>query len=52
MSPWGLSAEQLRALLQLLDMANAMRPELERALAAKVEPARKAVETRRKGGDD
>ena len=52
MTPWSLSAEQLRALLQLLDMANAMRPEIERALAAKVEPARKAVATRRKEGSD
>jgi sugar/nucleoside kinase (ribokinase family) len=46
-SVWGLTAEQLRALLQLLDMANAMRPEMERALAAKIEPAAKAVATKR-----
>ena len=48
MSPWSFSADQLRALLQLLDMANQMRPELERALAAKSEPAIKAHITRRK----
>jgi hypothetical protein len=54
-SVWGLTAEQLRALLQLLDMANAMRPEMERALAAKSEPAGKPIggSKRKEGrGDD
>jgi uncharacterized protein (DUF1778 family) len=51
-SIWGLTAEQLRALLALLDMANAMRPEMERALAAKSEPAHKAHATRRKEGKE
>lgn len=50
MNPYSFTADQLRALLALLDMANKLRPELERALAQKVEPANKAVRTRR--GDD
>jgi hypothetical protein len=52
MSPYSFTADQLRALLDLLNMANKLRPEFERALAARSAPAVKAVNTRRGGGDD
>jgi hypothetical protein len=52
MNPYSFTADQLRALLALLDMANNLRPEFERALAQKIEPAIKAVRTRRGEGDD
>ena len=51
MNAYSFTADQIRALLALLDMANKLRPEFERALAQKVEPAKKAVRTRQ-GGDD
>lgn len=52
MNAYSFSAEQIRALLALLDMANKLRPEFERALAQKTAPAVKAVRTRQGGGDD
>lgn len=52
MNAYSFSAEQIRALLQLLDMANKLRPEFERALAQKMAPAAKAIRTRRGEADD
>ena len=49
MNPYSFTADQLRALLDLLDMANKLRPELERALAQRIAPAAKAV---RKAAND
>lgn len=51
MGLWGFTAEQLRALLQLLDMANALRPEIERALASKGPPS-KPTRRSKEGSDD
>ncbi len=52
MNPYSFTADQIRALLALLEMANKLRPEFERALAQKIEPAIKAVRTRKGEGDD
>ena len=53
MNVWSFSVPQLRALLQLLDMANSLRPEMERAIAAKADPANRAVAKKREQkGDD
>ena len=53
MGLWGFTAEQLRALLQLLDMANALRPEIERALASKDKgPPSKPPRRNKEGSDD
>jgi hypothetical protein len=47
MNPHSFTADQLRALLALLDMANKLRPELETALAQRSAPANKAHQTMR-----
>jgi hypothetical protein len=55
MNAYSFTADQIRAMLALLDMANALRPEFERALAQKIAPAIKAVRARRgdhDGGDE
>jgi hypothetical protein len=52
MNAYSFTADQIRAMLALLDMANALRPEFERALAQKIAPAQKAVRSRQGGDDD